>query len=145
MRGALYGLLLVRHPQDAMRGAGIEMAFRAASGGCWGSLLQDLRRVQPPWAAGFVAALVLPASVQALEYTVLRFAAAGHLKTAMVTSTLFSAGSLAANYSLMRRGVMLTGEGADSLASDFRHLPRVLRDWGRSAAAGVRRAMGERP
>jgi hypothetical protein len=138
VRGVLYALLLIRHPADAARGAGTEMVFRVALGGCWGSLMQALRRVQPAWLAGFAAALALPAAVQALEYAALKLGGAGHLKTAMVTSTLFSAGSLAFNYSLMRRGLMVTGEGAESLASDFRRLPRVLGEWGRS----VRRAIG---
>jgi hypothetical protein len=34
---------------------------------------------------------------------------------------LFSAASLVVNYSMMRRGMMLTGAGAASLGSDFRN------------------------
>jgi hypothetical protein len=138
MRGAVYGLVLVRHPEDAIRGAGIEMAFRVVFGGCWGSLLQALRRVRPPW----MAAVLLPVPVQALEYAVLRLASDRHLKTAMVTSALLTAGSLAVNYSLMRRGLLLTDDGAGTLASDFRRLPRVLGECGRLAAGSVRRVLG---
>jgi hypothetical protein len=103
--------------------------------------MQSLRSVQPAWAAAFLLALALPAAAQALEYAVLRFGGAIHLKTAMVTSTMFSAGSLAANYCLVRRGLMLTGKGADSLGADFRRLPRVLGDLVRLTARGVGRKL----
>jgi hypothetical protein len=59
----------------------------------------------------------------------------------MVVSAVFSAESAAVNLSLMRRGLMLTDDGAASLASDLRLLPETVGDWARAARGGVRRAL----
>jgi hypothetical protein len=120
-------MALLRHPEAALQGAGVEMAFRVAVGGWWGSLVQALRNAQPAWLAGLVGAVALPITAQALEYAALKWGGVTHLKTAMVVSTIFSAGSVLANFLLMRRGLLLTGAGTESLGSDFRGLPRALR------------------
>lgn len=109
-----------------MRGAWIEIAFRIALGGCWGSAMQALRRARPAWLAGLLVALVLPLCAHALEYALLKLGGAAHIKTGMIVSVIFSVGSLLVNFALMRRGLPITGEGASSLSSDFRRLPAVL-------------------
>jgi len=43
-------------------------------------------------------------------------------------SGMFRAALFALNWNLMRRGLMLTGSGTDSLATDFRRLPAILGD-----------------
>jgi hypothetical protein len=93
-------------------------------------MMQALRCAQPAWLAGLLVALVLPASAHTLEYFLLRIGAATHIASGMVVSILFSAASLIVNFTLMRRGLMLTGEGSASLGSDFRRLPRALGDCG---------------
>jgi hypothetical protein len=128
IRGLLFSAAVVPRESGAMRGAFIEIAFRIAVGGCWGSMMQALRAARPAWLAGLLVALVLPASAHGLEYFLLRIGEATHISSGMTVSILFSVASLLVNFALMRRGLMLTGEGAASLGSDFRRLPRALGD-----------------
>jgi hypothetical protein len=109
-----------------MRGAWIEILFRIALGGCWGSAMQALRRARPAWLAGLLVALVLPAGAHALEFALLKLGGATQIKSGMIVSVAFSAASLLVNFSLMRRGLLIVGKGSDTLASDFRRLPSVL-------------------
>jgi hypothetical protein len=126
IRGMLFCVAVVPRGAGAMRGAWIEIAFRIALGGCWGSAMQALRRARPAWLAGVLVALVLPASAHVLEYALLKVGGATHIKTGMIVSVIFSAGSLLVNFALMRLGLLITGEGSSSLSSDFRRLPAVL-------------------
>jgi hypothetical protein len=141
IRGLLYAVVLVRHPAGALHAAAVGTVLRVGMGGCWGSLIQALRDARPPWLAGLVTSLALPASAQALEFAFLKASGAHHIRSGMVASTVFSAASVAANFSLMRRGLLLTGEGTASLGSDFRRLPAVLGEGARSTVRGVRQAL----
>jgi len=125
-RGLLFCVVVVPHGAGAMRGAWIEIAFRIALGGCWGSAMQALRRARPEWLAGLLVALVLPAVAHALEFALLKLGAAAHIRSGMIVSVAFSGVSLLVNFALMRRGLLIVGEGSGSLAGDFRRLPSVL-------------------
>jgi hypothetical protein len=126
IRGLLFCVVVVPRGAGAMRGAWIEIAFRIALGGCWGSAMQALRRARPAWLAGLLVALVLPACAHLLEFALLKVGGATHIRSGMTVSVAFSAASLLVNFALMRRGLLITGEGARSLAADFRQLPAVL-------------------
>ena len=126
IRGSLFCVAVVPHGAGAVRGAWIEIAFRIALGGCWGSAMQALRRARPAWLAGLLIALVLPAAAHLLEFALLKAGGATHIKTGMMVSVAFSMGSLLVNFALMRQGLLITGEGARSLATDFRQLPAAL-------------------
>jgi len=139
IRGLLFCVVLVPRGAGAMRGAWIEVAFRIALGGCWGSIMQELRRARPAWLAGLLMAVALPAWAHALEFALFKVGGATHIKSGMIASVSFSMASLAVNYSLMRRGLMVTGEGGASLASDIRRLPAALADCARAAGKGMRR------
>jgi len=142
IRGLVYAIALARHPEAVLRGAGIELAFRVVVGGCWGSLVQALRNARPAWLAGLVAAVVLPTAAQTMEFAALQLGGATHLKTAMVVSTIFNAGSAMVSFLLMRRGLLLTGAGTATLASDFRGIPRALGDCAHFLSRGVRSGTG---
>jgi hypothetical protein len=126
IRGVLFCAAVVPQGLDALRGAWIEIAFRIVLGGCWGSVMQSLRRARPAWLAGLLIALVLPALAHVLEFALLKAGGAAHIKTGMIVSVAFSAGSLLVNFALMRRGLLITGEGSGSLSSDIRQLPSAL-------------------
>jgi len=121
MRGMLFGGAMIFRGASDMRGAWIEIALRIALGGCWGSMMQAMRRARPAWLAGTLVAVVLPTSAHTLEYALLKAGGAPNIRSGMTVSVLFSAASLVVNYSMMRRGMMLTGAGAASLGSDFRN------------------------
>lgn len=127
IRGLLFCVAVVPHGSGAVRGAWIEVAFRIGLGGCWGSAMQALRRARPVWLAGLLVALVIPAGAHFLEFALLRLGRAAAIRSAMVVSVSFSAASLLVNFALMRRGLLITGEGAQSLAADLRRLPAALR------------------
>jgi hypothetical protein len=126
IRGVLFCAVAIPKGAGAWRGAGIEILFRIALGGCWGSAMQALRRARPAWLAGSLVALVLPGCAHLLEYGLLKAGGATHIKSGMIVSIGFSAASLLANFALMRQGILITGEGSSSLASDFRRLPSAL-------------------
>jgi hypothetical protein len=126
-RGAAIALPMTRFAtNDALRGIVIEIGFRVAVGGFWGALLQAFRRARPAWLATLAVAVVLPAAVHVLEYLALAAGHARHIYTAMAVSVIFSIGSLVINLGLMRRDLLLTEAGSDSLASDLRRIPPAL-------------------
>jgi hypothetical protein len=137
-RGAAFALPMSRLTGDGTwRVLCIEVAFRIAVGGFWGSLLQAFRNAQPAWLAGFCAAVAIPLAAHGLEFAALRMGHATHVTTAMVVSVAISAGSLILNYGLMRRGLLITGSGGDSLGADFRRIPAALTSMIRGTAGSA--------
>lgn len=111
---------------DALRSLCIEMGFRIAIGGFWGSLLQRFRHARPAWLAGLSVAVALPAVAHSIEYAALRAGHATHILTGMIVSVVISIGSLLINLGLMRSGLLITGEDCDSLSSDLKRVPAEL-------------------
>lgn len=126
-RGVAFALPMTSMVGDAAaRSMCIEMGFRIAIGGFWGSLLQAFRGARPAWLASLTAAVALPVAAHCLEFAALRAGHATHIKTGMVVSVVISIGSLLINLGLMRRGLLVTGIGSGSLRSDLRRIPREL-------------------
>jgi hypothetical protein len=124
-RTIFFSIATFRGP-GAARGIVIEILFRLAIGGFWGSLLQAFRAAQPAWLAGSCAAVILPASAHTLEFLALAAGNATHIKAGMIVSVVVSVFSLLLNWCLMRDGLMITGAGALRLSDDFRRLPGSL-------------------
>jgi hypothetical protein len=126
-RGVAFAVPMARLTGDgAIRGVFIEMGFRIAIAGFWGSLLQRYRNAQPAWVAGVAVAVVLPAAAHCLEFAALRAGHATHIKTGMVVSVVISIGSLLINLGLMRRDLLITGDHTQSLNADLRCIPGAL-------------------
>jgi len=123
--------------RDAVSSLCIEMGFRIAIGGFWGSLLQAFRGAKPAWLAGLSVAVALPAAAHCLEFAALRAGHASHIKTGMVVSVAISIGSLLLNLGLMRRGLLVTGGDGGSLGSDLRGIPAALAGMLRGPARDV--------
>jgi hypothetical protein len=125
-RGAAFALPMARLVgESSLRSLWIELGFRVAIGGFWGSLLQRFRNAQPAWLGGLAVAVALPGA-HCLEYAALRAGGAAHIRTGMVVSVVITLGSLLINLGLMRRGLLITGEEGESLTSDLRRLPGAL-------------------
>jgi hypothetical protein len=118
-------------PRTPMAWAGVllQLAARVILGGCWGSLTQAFRFAEPAWLAGSLLVLFVPIGLHAVEYAFLRAGHATHIRAGMIVSVSMSAASFLLNWMLMRRGLLLTGEGTESLAADFRRLPLALADF----------------
>jgi hypothetical protein len=137
-RALFFSVAVLPRDMAGLRGVAIQLAFRVAIGGLWGALAQAFCCAEPAWIAGVLIALIVPAGVHGVEYTLLRAGHASHIRTGMIISVALSVISLLLNWGLMRRGLMLTGKGTDSLATDFRRLPAALADL---ALAGPRTVM----
>ncbi|MGB7760773.1 MAG: hypothetical protein WBL61_13150 [Bryobacteraceae bacterium] len=140
-RGILFLIVAVPRGPGAMRLVWIELAFRILVGGFWGSLQQAFRGARPAWLAGLLVAVLLPATAHALEYLALQAGHATHIGAGMVVSIAVSVGSLLLNWFLMRKGVLITGNGSDSLGADLRRLPRLLAAFFLAPSIALRRAV----
>jgi len=143
-RGVLFLIVAIPRGPGAMRLVWIELVFRIVVGGFWGSLLQAFRGARPAWLAGLLAAVLLPAAAHALEYLALQAGHATHIGAGMVVSIALSAGSLLLNWFLMRKGLLITGSGCDSLGADMRRLPRLLKAFFLAPGVAICRANRER-
>jgi hypothetical protein len=128
-RAALFAIAVVPREPAALRGVAIQLAFRVAIGGMWGSLAQAFREAEPAWLAGVFVAAVLPAGVHLVEYAALRAGHVSHIRAGMIASVSLSVISLLLNWGLMRKGLLLTGKGTDSFATDLSRLPSALIDF----------------
>jgi len=132
-RVLLFSVVTLRGP-GAMRGVWIELLFRLAIGGFWGSLLQAFRAARPAWLAGLSVAIILPGAAHTLEFLALKAGHATHITAGMLVSIAVSAASLLVNWLLIRNGLLVTGAGSARLLDDLRRLPAVLRGLGRAGA-----------
>jgi hypothetical protein len=128
-RAILFSIAIFPRDSAALRGVLIQLAYRVAVGGMWGSVAQAFREAEPAWLTGVFLGAVLPTIVHLVEYAMLRAGHASHIRTGMISSVVLSVVSLLLNWGLMRRGLMLTGKGTESLASDFARLPGVLAEF----------------
>jgi hypothetical protein len=128
-RAALFTVAVIPREPAAIRGVVIQLAFRVAVGGMWGSLAQAFQEAEPAWLAGLSVTAVLPVFVHLIEYAALRAGHVPHLRAGMIASVALSVASLLVNWSLMRKGLLLTGKGTNSLATDFSRLPAALAEF----------------
>ena len=140
-RAFLFAAVAFPHGAGGMRLVVIELGFRVLVGGFWGALLEAFRNARPGWLAGLVAAVLIPGLAHAAEFLALRAGQASHILSGMIASVSLSAASLIAKWWLMRRGMLLTGEGADSLQGDLRRLPRAVAEMFLTPAIAVRRLL----
>jgi len=103
-----------------------EFAYRALAAGFCGALTQGFRGADPPWVAGFTVAILLPLFSHSIEFLVHWLRGTPNLWASIMASAAFTAISTVFNWYAMRKGVLLVGEGSNSLAADFRRIPRVL-------------------
>jgi hypothetical protein len=103
-----------------------ELLYRGVSAGFFGALTQAFRQAQPAWLATATAMVLLPLASHSLEFAIHLLRSTPKLITSIVSSVIFTMLSTLFNLHAMRRGVLIAGPEAQSLAADFRALPRVL-------------------
>lgn len=126
-RGLLFFTTNLSAGLDAATGALLaEFAFRFLTAGFYGSLTQSLRRIEPP-AAGLAAALVLlPSLAHSLEYLVHSARGTPALGVSIAASVGMTIVSTTFHLFIMRRGVLITGAGEQSLLDDLKAIPRLV-------------------
>ena len=103
-----------------------EAVLRAATSGFYGAMTQNFRAVTPAWQGAIAVTILLPLSSHSLEFAVHWMRHTPKLITSIVTSVCFTAVSTLFNWYAMRRGALVTGPGARSLAADMRAMPRMI-------------------
>lgn len=127
VRAAIFFFVNLTAGTDAAIAAFItEFVFRACTAGFYGCLTQHLTRAQPHW-QGLVAALVLlPFFNHTLEFLAHWWSGTENLAASIVASVAFTGVSTAFHLFVMRRGLLVTGEGSQSLGKDLVGMPRAV-------------------
>jgi len=103
-----------------------EFVYRGITAGFYGALTQAFRRAEPVWHASLTVMVLLPLSSHSVEFVVHVVRHTPHLRTSIISSVCFTAISTLFNLYAMRRGVLVTGAGSGSVASDMRRIPGLI-------------------
>jgi hypothetical protein len=106
-----------------------EAVYSAAISGCYGSVVQKLRRAHPLWASGLLILVILPGLLLWLDYPLHLYTGMTNLKGGMLAAASLSVLSSLFNWYLMSRDSLLVGKEGRSFASDLKRMPRMLTDF----------------
>jgi len=124
----------------ASAAAATELVFRLTTSGFYGALTQSFRHVEPRWQGQLAALLIVPAVCHTLEFLVHWLRGTPELAASLGASMAFTALSTAFHLFAMQRGVLIVGEGRQTLWQDLRALPGVVAAFVRQAAQTAVRA-----
>jgi hypothetical protein len=129
----------------AGRASLVEFLVRVPLVGALASVAQLFRLTEPAWAAAAVTTICLPLVAHAAELAAHAIAGTPRLGTSLLLSIAMSACATTFNLFAMRRGTLIVGAGARSLANDLRALPRLLAAFVKAAVdAALGRGGGHR-
>jgi len=103
-----------------------ELVLRSLTSGIYGSLTEALRDAEPAWLAGLAASILMPVANHSLELLVHWLRGTPKLANSILASVCFTVFSTLFNLYAMRRGALIVGENQQSLAQDFRRMPRLI-------------------
>jgi hypothetical protein len=103
-----------------------EFVLRAITSGFYGSLTQAFRKAEPPWLAALTVLIILPVVSHAFEFAIHLARGTPKLLPSMIASIAFTEISTLFNLYAMRRGALVVGADASSMASDMRQVPRLI-------------------
>lgn len=103
-----------------------EFVFRFIMSGFYGALTQWFRRVEPERLGTAGAVVVLPALAHSLEFLVHTWRGTPEMAASMAASISFTMVSTAFNLFAMRRGALVIGTGARTLADDLKAMPTLV-------------------
>lgn len=127
MRAALFFFTNLSAGWRAATGAMlIQFVFRAVVSGYYAALTQAFRKAEPAWAAALVATFALPALAHLAEGVLHWVVGTPQLQRSIIASVIFTMVSSLFNWYAMRQGALVVGDGGDSLAKDFRRMPRIV-------------------
>jgi len=127
IRAAIFFFCNLTAGMHAAEGAMLaEFVYRGITSGFYGAMTQAFRKAEPVWQASLTVMVLLPLSSHSIEFVVHLVRHTPHLRTSIVSSVCFTAISTLFNLYAMRRGVLVTGAGAGSVASDMRRIPGLI-------------------
>lgn len=103
-----------------------ELMYRGITAGFYGALTQAFRRVEPAWTAGVTVMILLPLVSHSIEFAVHLLRGTPKLLHSMIVSCCFTVLSTLFNLYCMRKGVLVVGKDAGSVASDLRRMPVLI-------------------
>jgi hypothetical protein len=106
-----------------------EALYSAAISGCYGAVVQKLRRAHPLWASGVLILVILPGLLLWFDYLLHLYTGMSNLKGGMLAAASLSVLSSLFNWYLMSRDSLLVGKEGRSFASDLKRMPRMLTDF----------------
>ena len=103
-----------------------EFVYRGITSGFYGAITQAFRKAEPVWQASLAVMVLLPLTSHSLEFAVHLARHTPHLRSSIVCSVCFTCISTLFNLYAMRHGVLVTGDGSGSVASDMRRIPGLI-------------------
>jgi hypothetical protein len=103
-----------------------EFLFRAITSGFYGSLTQAFRKAEPACMAALTVLILLPLVSHSLEFAIHLARGTPKLAHSMIASVIFTEISTLFNFYAMRRGALVVGAEASSMASDMRRVPGLI-------------------
>jgi hypothetical protein len=127
----------------ASAAAATELLFRLTTSGFYGALTQSFRHVEPRWQGQLAALIVVPAVGHSLEFLVHWLRGTPELAASLGASVAFTALSTLFHLFAMQRGVLIVGDGCQTLWQDLRSMPAIVAAFVRQAVrAAVRTTAG---
>ena len=103
-----------------------EFMYRGLASGFYGAMTQHLSQAEPEWQAAICVMILLPLSSHSLEFLVHWLRHTPHLKASIISSVSFTVVSTLFNFYAMRRGALVVGENAVSIAADLMAMPSMI-------------------
>jgi hypothetical protein len=127
IRGSLFfATNLADGSRLAARATLVEFALRVPLVGILAAVTQSFGGAEPPWAAAIVATALLPGLAHLAELAAHWMARTPELGASMQASVALSVLSTAFSLFVMRRGVMIVGDGSLSFGDDLKRLPGLV-------------------
>jgi hypothetical protein len=103
-----------------------EALFGALFAGLFGALTQSLRFAEPQWQAELLLVGAFPIVFQIGDFLFHTLLGTEVFHAGMIASAIATALSAAFQLYIMRRGTLLVGEGATTLAQDLAAIPKLI-------------------
>jgi hypothetical protein len=110
----------------ALGASGAELIFRAATSGFYGTIAEALAPARPLWKSTGTALVLLPATSQAMDFVLHAVRGTPALGRSFFISTVFTVVSTIFNLFVMRRGVLIVGDGRLPILCDLQRMPGLI-------------------
>ncbi len=127
VRAALFfGVNLTAGAAAAWAAFWTELVFRACTSGFYGAVTQGFSSVRPAWRGTLGAFVLLPVFNHSLEFLAHWARGTEELAWSIFASVCFTGVSSAFHCFVMRRGLLIVGEGSQGLLADLAQMPRAV-------------------